>query len=67
MPLSVLESQSPAAQRHTRTPVSNRIASMKVTERLTNSGWIQRPLQILLVSKNTEGSFLLTISKETRD
>lgn len=52
MPSSVLESQSPATQRHTRTPVSNRIVSMGVTEYLSNSGWIQRPLWILLVSKN---------------
>lgn len=32
MPSSVLESQSPAAQRHTGTPVSNRTASLGVTE-----------------------------------
>lgn len=32
MPSSVLESQSPAAQRHTRRPVSDRTASLRVTE-----------------------------------
>lgn len=62
MPSSVLENQSPAAQRHTKTPVSNRIASLGVTDSVSAT-----VAEILLVFKNTERSFLLTISKETQD